>query len=199
MRARGASREMRKFVSESEESFGTSEHKHPSNGGPSLTPLFPALFVESESKEPFTAMKSCLLLPIAASLLATASGFAVVPTSSATFSAASARPAQNGDESDADSGGFKFNPLKEILETFKNLDDVIDDFYNKRMGNGEIFYGQRKYKPSGKDNTNGDYTGGGLSDFGRIEAARAFREERDFRREMEELRRANDERDRSSR
>lgn len=44
------------------------------------------------------------------------------------------------------------------------------------MGNGEVFYGKRKYKPSGKIST--DYDGGGLSDWRKIEAAREFREER---------------------
>lgn len=44
------------------------------------------------------------------------------------------------------------------------------------MGNGEAFYGKRKYKPSGKVTTK--YNGGGLSDYRRIEAAREFREER---------------------
>ena len=52
----------------------------------------------------------------------------------------------------------------------------MDDFFNKRMGNGEIFYGKRKYKPSG--NIESDYNGGGLSDWRKIEAAREFREER---------------------
>lgn len=49
------------------------------------------------------------------------------------------------------------------------------------MGNGEIFYGKRKYKPSGAIDT--DYNGGGLSDYRKIEAAREFREERAVARE----------------
>ena len=49
------------------------------------------------------------------------------------------------------------------------------------MGNGEIFYGKRSYKPSGKVET--DYNGGGLSDWRKIEAAREFREERAMMRE----------------
>ena len=44
------------------------------------------------------------------------------------------------------------------------------------MGNGEIFYGKRSYKPSG--NVESDYNGGGFSDWRKIEAAREFREER---------------------
>lgn len=68
------------------------------------------------------------------------------------------------------------NPLVGIADMFSNLDDVIDDFFNKRMGNGEVFYGKRKYKPSGEVST--EYNGGGLSDWRKIEAAREFREER---------------------
>lgn len=68
------------------------------------------------------------------------------------------------------------NPLVELGNMFSNFDDVIDDFFFKRMGNGEVFYGKRKYKPSGKIST--DYDGGGLSDWRKIEAAREFREER---------------------
>ena len=68
------------------------------------------------------------------------------------------------------------NPLTELLDMFSNFDDVIDDFFNKRMGNGEVFYGKRKYKPSGKVSTG--YNGYGFSDRRKIEAAREFREER---------------------
>ena len=39
-------------------------------------------------------------------------------------------------------------------------------------GNGEVFYGKRKYKPSGKPNTEGKYNGMGLSDKGRIDVVR---------------------------
>ena len=46
----------------------------------------------------------------------------------------------------------------------------------KKMGNGEVFYGKRKYKPSGR--VNSDYNGGGFSDWRKMEAAREFREER---------------------
>lgn len=59
-----------------------------------------------------------------------------------------------------------------------NFDDVIDDFLNKRMGNGEIFYGQRKYKPSGRENTTGQYNGMGISDKAKIDMARQIKEER---------------------
>ena len=72
---------------------------------------------------------------------------------------------------------FSFpNPLSELADMWQNFDDIVDDFFNKRMGNGEQFYGQRKYKPSGKVTT--DYNGYGFSDFRKIEAAREFREER---------------------
>ena len=59
-----------------------------------------------------------------------------------------------------------------------NFDDVIDDFLNKRMGNGEVFYGQRKYKPSGRENTTGQYNGLGMSDKARIDMARQIKQER---------------------
>jgi len=72
------------------------------------------------------------------------------------------------------SGGIP-NPLAAIGDMFANLDDVIDDFYNKRMGNGEIFYGKRKYRPSG--NVEGDYNGFGLTDKLRIDMTRERREE----------------------
>lgn len=47
------------------------------------------------------------------------------------------------------------NPFKEVADMFSNMDDVIEDFMFKRMGNGEVFYGKRKYKPSGRPNTEG--------------------------------------------
>lgn len=82
---------------------------------------------------------------------------------------------------------FKFpNPFAEIVDMFQNFDDIIDDFFNKRMGNGEIFYGKRKYKPSG--NVESEYNGGGFSDWRKIEAAREFREERARLRAEEKMR-----------
>jgi hypothetical protein len=42
------------------------------------------------------------------------------------------------------------------------------------MGNGEVFYGKRKYKPSGR--VSDEYNGGGFTDYRKIEAAREFRE-----------------------
>lgn len=75
-----------------------------------------------------------------------------------------------------------FNPLKDFSDMMTNMDSVIDDFMNKRMGNGEVFYGKRKYKPSGRENTEGSYNGMGLSDKLRIDVTReqkeAFLEER---------------------
>lgn len=74
-------------------------------------------------------------------------------------------------------GKNSWNPLKELGDMMANFDDVIDDFVNKRMGNGEIFYGQRKYKPSGRENTTGQYSGMGMSDKARIDRAREYKEE----------------------
>ena len=66
------------------------------------------------------------------------------------------------------------SPLQDVADMVSNLDDVIDDFFNKRMGNGETFYGKRKYKPSG--NVEGEYNGFGLTDKGRIDVTRARKE-----------------------
>uniref|UniRef100_A0A7S2PDX6 Uncharacterized protein n=1 Tax=Leptocylindrus danicus TaxID=163516 RepID=A0A7S2PDX6_9STRA len=66
------------------------------------------------------------------------------------------------------------NPLAGIVDFFSNFDDVIDDFMDKKMGNGEVFYGKRKYSPSG--NFEGDYEGFGLSDFQKIEGAKERKE-----------------------
>ena len=67
------------------------------------------------------------------------------------------------------------------------------------MGQGEFFYGKRKYKPSG--NVESAYNGMGLTDKQRIDDAREykaqFEEERQIRKEMAELRRAKEERDRA--
>ena len=42
-------------------------------------------------------------------------------------------------------------------------------------GNGEVFYGQRKYKPSGRKNTQGTYNGMGLTDSNKIKVAQMKR------------------------
>ena len=99
-----------------------------------------------------------------------------------------------------------FSPHKNYRSIFiRRIDNifiyppVIDDFYNKRMGQGEIFYGKRKYKPSGK--VESAYNGMGLTDKQRIDDAREYKaqieEERRIRKEMAELRRAKEERDRA--
>ena len=44
----------------------------------------------------------------------------------------------------------------------------------QKMGNGEVFSGKRKYKPSGR--VSDEYNGGGFTDYRKIEAAREFRE-----------------------
>jgi len=69
-----------------------------------------------------------------------------------------------------------------------NFDDVVDDFMNKRMGNGEVFYGKRKYKPSGRPNTEGKYNGMGQSDRRRADWSRQRKEEmmERLRRQLEE-------------
>lgn len=67
------------------------------------------------------------------------------------------------------------NPIASFFDMFANFDDVVDDFFYKRMGKGEIFYGKRKYKPSG--DVEGKYNGFGLSDKGKIDYVREMKEE----------------------
>lgn len=55
-----------------------------------------------------------------------------------------------------------------------NFDDVLDDFFYKRMGNGEVFYGKRKYKPTGR--VEGKYNGMGLTDKLKIDISRERKE-----------------------
>jgi hypothetical protein len=73
--------------------------------------------------------------------------------------------------------GFK-NPLAELSDMVTRFDDVVDDFMGKKMGNGELFYGKRKYKPSNRPNTEGKYNGMGLTDSLNIEIARALKADR---------------------
>ena len=66
------------------------------------------------------------------------------------------------------------NPIAGLFDMFHNFDAVIDDFMDKKMGNGEVFYGKRKYNPSGE--FEGDYEGFGLTDFRKIEGAKEMKE-----------------------
>jgi len=79
------------------------------------------------------------------------------------------------------------NPLSEIFDMLSNIDSVVDDFYFKRMGNGEQFYGKRKYKPSGLFDKK--YEGFGLSDRRKIDMTRAHKEQwEEEKRERDALR-----------
>ena len=78
------------------------------------------------------------------------------------------------------------NLFKEVNDMISNWDDVIDDFMFKRMGNGELFYGKRKYKPSNKPNMDGQYSGMGISDSTKIEMARQRKEEMMERRRQQQ-------------
>ena len=88
------------------------------------------------------------------------------------------------------------NPLSSVFDMFANFDDVVDDFFYKRMGKGEIFYGKRKYKPSG--DVEGKYNGFGLSDKGKIDFVREVKaemdEERAFRAELAKIQREREQR-----
>lgn len=71
--------------------------------------------------------------------------------------------------------------MGDLKGMMSNFDAVVDDFVFKRMGNGEQFYGKRKYNPSG--NIEGDYNGMGQSDLMRIEIARVRKEEMELLRQ----------------
>lgn len=89
-----------------------------------------------------------------------------------------------------DNNGDNNKPQGFMNKFMESVDKQIDDFFNKRMGNGEQFYGKRKYNPSGS--VEGDYNGMGLTDQTRIEMARARKQA--FLEEREEKRRAEAER-----
>ena len=96
-----------------------------------------------------------------------------------------------------DSGGKKKGGIfSEVGAFFGTLDDVAEDFFYKRMGKGEIFYGKRKFKPSG--DVEGDYKGMGLTDKVKIDMAREYKEEwleeKRMRDEMRMLREDKDKR-----
>jgi len=82
---------------------------------------------------------------------------------------------------DKDKNKQKKGFIGELKGMMNNFDAVVDDFVYKRMGNGEQFYGKRKYNPSG--NIEGDYNGMGQSDLLRIEIARVKKEELELRRQ----------------
>mmetsp|Transcript_38521 Transcript_38521/g.43387 ORF Transcript_38521/g.43387 Transcript_38521/m.43387 type:complete len:174 (-) Transcript_38521:220-741(-) len=73
------------------------------------------------------------------------------------------------------------NIIEDINGMFQNFDAVVDDFFYKRMGSGEQWYGKRKYDPSGK--IDGKYNGMGQTDLLRIEIARVQKEEMELRKE----------------
>ena len=73
------------------------------------------------------------------------------------------------------------NFFEDLKGMFSNFDDVVDDFVMKRMGNGEQFYGKRKYNPSG--DYDGDYNGMGQSSHYAIEIARVKKEVLEERRQ----------------
>jgi hypothetical protein len=86
-----------------------------------------------------------------------------------------------------------------FMDFFSNLDDVADDFFYKRMGKGEIFYGKRKYKPSG--DVDGEYNGFGLSDKMKIDMTREYKEawleEKQMRDELRAIKEEKEARDRA--
>lgn len=145
----------------------------------------------------------CLLITVVLSVLFTQSqGFSVSSSSQLRVVSQSTRlhaqESENGDESSDnknESKGF----INEFFDMFKNFDDVAEDFFYKRMGKGEIFYGKRKYKPSG--DVEGEYNGFGLSDKLKIDMTREYKEawleEKRMRDEMRMIREEKEARDRS--
>ena len=104
--------------------------------------------------------------------------------------------AQNGiDNEDNKKEGF----FGGLVDAFNNLDGIAEDFFYKRMGKGEIFYGKRAYKPSG--DVEGDYQGFGLSDKLKIDMTREYKEawleEKKMRDEMKRIKEEKEARDRS--
>ena len=146
----------------------------------------------------------CLFITIVLSVLFTQSqGFSFYSSSSqlrvvSQSTRLHAQESENGDESSDnknESKGF----INEFFDMFKNFDDVAEDFFYKRMGKGEIFYGKRKYKPSG--DVEGEYNGFGLSDKLKIDMTREYKEawleEKRMRDEMRMIREEKEARDRS--
>lgn len=86
----------------------------------------------------------------------------------------------NGDSDNEEGRSKPKGFLADLQGMLKNFDDVVDDFLFKRMGAGEMWYGKRKYDPSGK--VDGDYNGMGRTDLIQIEIARAKKEEIDRKR-----------------
>ena len=114
----------------------------------------------------------------------------VVPMPSKLLQSASRRKMEDNNN---DWDAINYNPskkkkskslLEDLQGMFTNFDDVVDDFFNKRMGAGEQWYGKRKYNPSGR--VDGDYNGMGRSDWKKIEFARMQRDELVLRRLQEE-------------
>lgn len=106
--------------------------------------------------------------------------------------------AQEEENSDNEETNVVKGFFNEFFDIFKNLDDVAEDFFYKRMGKGEIFYGKRKYKPSG--DVEGEYNGFGLSDKLKIDMTREYKEawleEKRMRDEMKMIREEKEARDR---
>jgi hypothetical protein len=106
---------------------------------------------------------------------------------------ARARTALKNAKGDDDKESSVWNPLQGLSDMLSNfdIDDVVYDFMDKRMGNGEVFYGERRVKPSGRENTEGSYNGMGMSDKVRIDTARERKEELvERRRQAEERKRS---------
>jgi hypothetical protein len=88
-----------------------------------------------------------------------------------------ARTALKNGKGDDEKESIGWNPFQALSEAFGSIDDVIDDFMFKKMGNGEVFYGKRKINPSGRENTEGSYNGMGISDKVKIDESRQRKEE----------------------
>mmetsp|Transcript_180 Transcript_180/g.287 ORF Transcript_180/g.287 Transcript_180/m.287 type:complete len:147 (-) Transcript_180:124-564(-) len=134
------------------------------------------------------------LLPFLSIYLFCAVSFAFAPQSKpgqiSCNALAMTEPTDEYENENENKGGF----LSGVSHFFNNLDAVADDFLYKRMGNGEVFYGKRKYKPSG--NVEGDYDGMGLTDKGKIDMAREYREEwLEEKRTRDEMRMLREEKD----
>jgi hypothetical protein len=106
-------------------------------------------------------------------LLCVSYTFAFQPSGPSTIARTALKKGKRNDE-EKSSG---WNPMRALSEAMGSIDDVIDDFMFKKMGNGEVFYGKRKTNPSGRDNTEGSYNGMGMSDKVKIDQSRERKEE----------------------
>lgn len=119
-------------------------------------------------------MQLVLFLATFALIQSVVNGFVVTLPSICSKTTSTAAFAKDIKEDETENSNGQKGFFGEFFDIFKNMDDVAEDFFYKRMGKGEIFYGKRKYKPSG--DVEGEYNGFGLSDKLKIDMTREYKE-----------------------